>query len=367
MIRAAAANLVVRTLTITAFAISAAAHFGLGTEHRPFAAIPVRWDGAYYAAIAVNGYPHSLPMASDTVAPSPAAFFPLFPLLARAIMTLGLPFWFAALALATVCSTVAAALIALVVRRYANERVALITAVIWTSLPMAGVLSAAYSEALFTMLAAGCLLALLDERWIGAGLFALLAGATRPTGAVLSLVCLVAAIIAIKRRRDLRSLISVALAPLGVFASWAWIGANAGRWDAWFVTESQGWGAHVDGGLDTLRALRNGLDGYGGLDHGAMRAELVIALLVLVGIAVYQRPPAIITSYLIGSAFAAVASAGTYASIPRFLLPVFPLLVPLALLLDRLGTRITMAALSTLAISSVVIGAWIFTVAPFAP
>jgi hypothetical protein len=360
-VTAAVVHLAVRALTLIAFAV------GANHSHRSFAFVTTRWDGLFYAQIAAHGYPNPLPSGPAGLKASSAAFFPLFPLLTRPLTGLGLPFWLASLVLVTVFSTVAAMLVALVVRRYASDRVALLTAALWSAYPLSGVLSAAYSEALLTMLAAGCLLALLDRRWLLAGLLALFAGATRPTGAVLALACLVSAVIAIRQRREWRSLSAVLLSPLGVLGAWAWIGWRTGRADAWFATESGGWHARFDGGIDTVRSVIHDLSGNAHQAFAPLQAIFVIGALVLVVLAVRQRPPAPILAYLIAGFVLAIGTSNVHASIPRFLLPVFPILVPVAGLLDRLGRRVAVPTVAVLAFVSAAVGAWYFSAGTFAP
>jgi hypothetical protein len=225
----------------------------------------------------------------------------------------------------------------------------------------------AYAEGLLSALAAGCLLALLDRRWVLAGLLALVAGLARPSGGVLVLACLVAAIVAIRQRDEWRSLAAVALAPWGMGVSWAVIGARVGRYDAWFVTERDGWHAHFDAGLYTARAVWRGLTGQSTKSFAVPAGLFVIVALVLVVIAARQHPPAPVLAYLIGGFMLAVGTSGVQASIPRFLLPVFPLLVPVAQLLDRLGRYVASGLLVAAAGLSIGLGAWYAAVSTFSP
>ncbi len=359
----AAVYLASRLLAILALAVAAQ------LRHRSFADVVTQWDGHFYEFVAEHSYPSRLTagVASGTFAAGPSAFFPLFPLTTRPLTAVGLPWWLAALSLVTLFGALAAVLIAEVVARYATRRVALLTACCWSVYPLAGVLSAAYSEALLTMLAAGCLLALLERRWWVAGLCALLAGATRPTGAVLAVVALVAAALAIRRDREWRSLVAPLLAPLGVLGSWAFIGAKAGRWDAWFVTERGGWGAAFDGGLDTARSVFRELTGRAQTPFAAVGGFAIVGLTALVVIAVMQRPPAPVLVYLIVGFGLAVGTANVHNSAPRFLLAVFPLLVPLARLLAGRPTWLIVLFLSFAGTGSAVLGAWYFGYSTFAP
>ncbi|MCW2541190.1 MAG: hypothetical protein JWN95_2915 [Frankiales bacterium] len=356
-----AIHLATRALTLLAFAA-----FGRH-EHRAFARVVTMWDGNFYANIAARGYPKRLPTSHGIIRPNGAAFFPLFPWSTRPFTALGLPFWSAALVVVTVCSTVAAALIALLVRRYAGDRVGLLTAVCWSAYPLAGVLSAAYSEAMLTMLGAAALLALAHRRWLLAGVIGALAGFTRPTGGIVAVACLVAAIIAIRRDRDWRSLIAVVLSPLGVLAAWAVIGHRARRWDAWFATEKGGWNAHFDGGIDTVRSLIHELSGSATQAFAPLQAVFLILAVIVTVVAIWQRPPASVNAYLIAGFVLAVGTSNVHASIPRFLLPVFPMLVPVARLLDRCPAVVRWTLLSLAAMASAALGGWYFAAGTFAP
>lgn len=148
------------------------------------------FDGGFYAQIAAHGYPQVVPSGHGPEAQSPLAFFPLYPALLAVLEKVGLPVAAAAVLLSTVAAAGAAVLIALIVRRWQGDRTALLTVALWGAYPLVVVLSLAYTEALFTMLAAACLLALSRERAAVAGLCAALASLTRTTGVVLILLCL---------------------------------------------------------------------------------------------------------------------------------------------------------------------------------
>jgi hydrogenase-4 membrane subunit HyfE len=98
-----------------------------------------------------------------------------------------------------------------------------------------------------------------------------------------------------------------------------------------------------------------------------VQAAFVLAALGLVVIAAWQRPPAPVLTYLIAGFVLAVGTSNVHASIARFLLPIFPILVPIAMLLDRLGRRIAVPVLILTAGVSALIGAWYFTAGSFAP
>ncbi|MGA9279557.1 hypothetical protein, partial [Ilumatobacter sp.] len=94
---------------------------------------------------------------------------------------------------------------------------------------------------LFIVLAAGCLLLLYDERWLLAGLAAALTTAARPNGVAIVLACLVAAVIAIRTKRQWSALVSVVLAPLGFVAFQLYVDSTADERGAWFRVQSEAW------------------------------------------------------------------------------------------------------------------------------
>jgi Mannosyltransferase (PIG-V) len=207
-----------------------------------------RWDAAWYLRIADSGY-----AGSDVR----AAFFPLYPLLVRALAA---PFGAspAALLLAAYAVALAAFLAALVLfhRLVALElgrplaRPALLLLAVF---PAAVFFGAPYSESLFLMLAVGAFYAARTDRWAWAGAAAAGAAATRSAGVLLLLPLAMlwwasgkdvaaprarpAARRTARRARDAAWLL---LAPLGLAAYAAFLGFAEG--DAWrFLDVQDAW------------------------------------------------------------------------------------------------------------------------------
>ncbi len=158
--------------------------FGAGVpEVQPFHAL-VRWDGGWYGEIAQNGY---------WIAPgqqSPVAYFPLYPLLVRALGLLGIGRWFAGPLISFAAGVAALLLFA----RWASRvkpgvgAAAMPLLLLW---PFAEYLfGVMYSDALFLALALGAFTALEEDHPVLATLLGALATATRPVapGLVLGLV-----------------------------------------------------------------------------------------------------------------------------------------------------------------------------------
>ena len=201
------------------------------------------WDGRWYLEIVRGGYPSNVP-ANITYEQleARAAFFPLYPWTARVLDTV-LPGGdtFAALFLNFVLGAVSVVLVGILARRLYGVGVAARSMTLYAIFPGSVVLSFAYSEALLIVLAAACLILLLDERWLLAGLAAALATATRPNGVAVVAACVVASFLAIRRSRDWWSLVAVVLAPIGfVFFQW-YVGSTAGENWIWFRVQREAW------------------------------------------------------------------------------------------------------------------------------
>ncbi len=187
----------------------------------PVLAPLARWDSVWYLRIADSGYGDSAPRA---------AFFPLYPLLVRAVAT---PFGAsaAALLLAAYAISLAAFAGALFLLYRLTElelgrRLARPTLLLLALFPAAVYFGAPYSESLFLLLAVGAFYAARSGRWAWAGTCAGLASATRSAG--LLLLIPLAVLWWDSRQRRPRDAAWLALAPLGIAAYAAWLGLVEG-------------------------------------------------------------------------------------------------------------------------------------------
>src|SRR5207302_5593334 len=126
-----------------------------------------------------------------------------------------------------------------------DRRVADRAAVLFAFSPGAFVLSLVYAEGLLVLLSAACLLALLERRWLLAGVLAALAGATRPNATAAMLACAWAAGVAIWKDREWRAAVAPLLAPVGVLGFFVFLWWHTGGAVIWFRGEFQGWGGRV--------------------------------------------------------------------------------------------------------------------------
>jgi hypothetical protein len=163
---------------------------GVGVLHPHYPDLVGIWDGEWYQRIAEHGYPQRLPHGPvGAVDYNAWAFFPVFPLLVRAVMVTGLPFW----AAASVVNLVAGAAAALVIWRLfaavpGHGRLAALAVAMWCLLPPAPVLQVAYTEALAALLLASVLLLVVQRRYLWAVPVVLVLGLTRAVVAPLVLV-----------------------------------------------------------------------------------------------------------------------------------------------------------------------------------
>lgn len=189
-----------------------------------------QWDGDWFLRVVREGYPSQIPEVGGHVLPTTIPFFPLFPLTARFVSWLlpisdALAAIVVALAFGAVAVVVVHRLAAFVAGQGAADR----GVALFCFFPGSMVLSMAYAEGAMVALSAGCLLALLQRRWLVAGICAALATATRPTALVLVVACMWQAWIAVRERREWRSLVAPALAPAGILGFFAFLWARTGE------------------------------------------------------------------------------------------------------------------------------------------
>ncbi|KAB7833672.1 glycosyltransferase family 39 protein [Streptomyces mobaraensis] len=339
-----------------------------------------RWDAVWYSRIAEDGYGYTLALAGGKVH-SDLAFFPLLPWLERALSAvLPLSAADAGLLVSAVASLAAAAGIFAIGERLHGRRAGVALVVLWAVLPVGVVQSMAYSESLFTALAAWSLYAVLTGRWPAAGVCAALAGLTRPVGAaVVAAVWVTAAVALLRRdrrpgppdvpepRRDRhpeppdrpgprRMLLGVALAPLGWLGYVVWVGVRTGD-PVGYLDVQGGWGNGFDGGVAFGSFIAGRFAGAAwpaGL--GLLVGVVLVVWLYVAGARRGQPLPLLVYSGTV--LLLALTAKGYFGSKPRLMLPAFPLLLPLATALARLRTARAAATAGALALAAACYGAF---------
>ncbi len=289
------------------------------------------WDGRWYLEIVRLGYPASIPPdITYEQTEARAAFFPVYPTIVRGVDAL-LPGGdtLAALSVNLVLGAVSVVLVGLLARRLFSIAVAARAMTLYAIFPGSFVLSFAYSEATLIVLAAACLLFLLDERWLLAGVTAAVATATRPNGIALVAACVVASAIAIHRRRAWRSLVAALLSPIGFLAFQGYIDRTTDERGAWFRVQREAWSEGTSFGATAIKNTWGFLGAPLDSPTDALTALSLAALLGMV-FCVWRRPlPA---PMLVYSAVVVVLMLvpETVTARPRFLFTAFPLFISVA-------------------------------------
>ncbi len=304
-------------------------------EQPPFFDVAILWDGKWYQRIALEGYPDVLPVdRMGEVQQNPWAFYPVFPMAVRLLMSVtGLTFGVAATLVATVLGYAAALVIAGLLRQLVGPAAALGGVALVGAFPASPTLQVAYTESLALLLLAGVLWLLVRRQWLGAAAVALLTGLARPIALPLGLVALVAVIVRWRGRHDdpvtareaagmLSALVACGLSGL-IWPALAWLGT--GRPDAYPVTMS----AWRQGEQITpfVPAIEVSQFLFGDLLGPGLLVALAAALVAAVagpwarGLGVELR------TWCLGYPLYLAAALDPWTSIYRYLLPLFPLFV----------------------------------------
>ncbi|MFD8846663.1 hypothetical protein [Streptomyces pseudogriseolus] len=339
-------------------------HFRFGGGAHPWDVLG-SWDGWWYQQIAQHGYDPALtpvPGATGmiTLEGNSAAFFPLYPALMRLVSEVtGLGPYGAGMAVSVVCSFVAALGIHAVTARLGGRRAGLVAVGLWAVWPGSGTEWAVYSESLYTALAAWACWAVITRRWAAAGVLTFAAGLTRPTAFALVAALAVAGLIAVVRQREnwRQPLAAVAIAPLGVAGYLAWVGYRMGDWGGYTKLQEGAWGHTFDYGRHSLDVLTSVPVGHFDYLFAMPMEDLIgvgVVLLVplLTVLLVRLRPPAVLVVYTVLSYLTVMGTQQYFGNVSRYLLPLFPLFVPLALAMRRLSGPVLAAVLGTAALAS---------------
>ncbi|UUN28233.1 mannosyltransferase family protein [Streptomyces sp. FIT100] len=337
-------------------------------DKSPRALLATSWDSNWYARIASHGYGHTLHWPDGAVQ-SDLAFFPLYPALIRAGKAL-LPVagGTVGLALSWVAAGVAAWGIYAIGERLHNRTVATVLVLLWGLLPHAIVLSMAYTEPLLCAFAAWSLYALLTRRWLWAGTLAALAGLTRPNGVAVAAAVVVVAAYELVRRKGAggwRLWAGAALAPAGWLGYLLWVGSRTGDPLGGYFAVQSGWTSRFDLGAGSLLVVRSMVTTP--VFFGFPMALMIVgAGVLLFALFVMDRPPPALLVYTGVLVLITVGGSGFFESKPRFLLPAFPLLLPLATALTKARPRAAITVIAALAGLSFGYGAYLLTLGPMA-
>jgi len=324
-----------------------------------------RWDSTWFLGIAHEGYDGG----ADT------AFFPLYPLLVRALVA---PFasegalLVSAYVVSLACFLGALVLLHRLVAFEAGRTVANASVWLIALFPAAVYFGAPYSESLFLLVSVGAFYAARREHWAWAGILAAAASATRSAGLVLLVPLFLLWLDSRPRRTE--AVAWLALAPLGTAGYALYLGLEHGdalafvdAQEAWFREFAGPFVGVWDGATAAWDGVRQLVDGSrenvyfdragGDPDVNArinvvLFAFLVFALAAMVG--TFRRLPRAYGAYML----AALALPLSYPvdpqplmSLPRFVAVLFPLFVWLALVCEERRRTAHVAAASAVGLT----------------
>ncbi|GAA2899575.1 MULTISPECIES: glycosyltransferase family 39 protein [Streptomyces] len=371
----------VRALGLLALAVWSAAR-----DKSAYTLLTARWDALWYTRVAELGYGYEVRLANGDVH-SNLAFFPLLPWLERLVAAVSPLSYADGGFLVSLFASLAAAwgIFAMADHVY-GRRAGVCAVLLWAVLPVGIVQSMAYSESLFTALAAWALYAVLTGRWPMAGTLALLAGLTRPVGMAVVAAVWVAALASFVRDRrasepdgariapsapdsgpapdsapasaDASRVLGMLLAPLGTAGYVLWVGHHTGKGPLGYLDVQAGWRNGFDGGYAFARFVAEKFTSFPSALAGVGLIVGVASVIWLYVVGVRQRQPLPLLVYTGVVTALALCASSYFGSKPRLLMPAFPLLLPLALALARLRTRRSALVLGSVAVASAVYGAF---------
>ncbi|MFJ4471493.1 mannosyltransferase family protein [Streptomyces sp. NPDC089424] len=392
---AAAAPALLGYAAVRALGLLVLAVWSAARDKSAYTLLTARWDSLWYTRVAELGYGYEVRLPNGDVH-SNLAFFPLLPWLERLLHAVSpLSYAGAGLVVSLLASLAAAWGIHAVATHLYGPRAGVCAVLLWAVLPVGIVQSMAYSESLFTALAAWSLYAVLTGRWLTAGTLAMLAGLTRPVGLAVVAAVWAAGITAFLRERaaiapsaHLRSTapepgahrhehapsparhlsqdgapawrraLGMLLAPLGAAGYVLWVGHRTGAGPLGYLDVQAGWRNGFDGGYAFARFVAEKFTAFPSALAGLGLLVGVALLIWLYVVCVRQRQPLPLLVYAGVVTLLALCASSYFGSKPRLLLPAFPLLLPLALALARLRTTASALVVGGVAVASALYGAF---------
>jgi hypothetical protein len=307
-----------------------------------------QWDANWFLRIAQHGY--------DTK--QSASFFPLYPLLTRALGFVLRSNLVAGVAISLVAAGFAGVAVTRIARRFAGDRVAHDSVLLLALYPISFVFTAVYSDGLFLALAAWAFVFALEGRATFAALLGALAVLTRPTG--LALLPALAWLLWPKEQsfRSLLRLSPLLLLPAALGGYCVYLSSQFGDAFAFVHSEGSFWLRHVPatgplgGAWAALKSGEQGIAqlvlhlpagsgapaGFGKPEQFAIWNVVQLVLLLAACVLTWlcwtrvNRAAALYSASTILLFLSAPAAVVPLVSEPRFLLADFPIFVTLAVL-----------------------------------
>ncbi len=311
-------------------------YFYMGLHHRNWQKVFYRWDSEWYKSIAQYGYGHVVHSRGRTL--SSETFFPLFPYFEKAIGKLfGFSYIDSGIVISLMAGFIAAIMIYKSVEIISSPKAALITVALWGLLPVGYVQMLAYSETLFVALCAFALYFSLKKNFFVASLFCILAGLTRPSGLAVALAVSISVVIQWRKSSDarmqLKDLVVLILLPLGWLGFLIYLAIKHHNPFAYFELQKD-W----KNGFDFGRAFLEWIWHYFSAGNPLIGTGILIASAIpffLLRASIRTKQPVeflVFSGFLI---FISFTTQGYFGSKPRYLMPAYPLLIPLSVWLTE--------------------------------
>ena len=301
------------------------------------------WDGAWFLKAVYHGWPAQLPIVDGHVGASPIAFFPLLPLVIRGLTDVsGLGAATVGLIVSGLSGLGAVYAVGALTRNFAGAVTAERAALLFALSPGSFVFSLIYAEGLLLVFIALGLLALVQRRWLLAGVLGALASLTSPVGLAFAASCAVTALVTSWRERDWRSLVAPLLAPTGFVAWMMYLWRHTGNLMAWRETERYGWNSYPSL-LYPFRILAKFLlNPLSPTMTGQILFWGTVVAIYLSVLMFRERQPLAVLSYGV-SAVVLFAISSPVGLRPRFLMLAFPLTIAAATRWEGAKFRVALA------------------------
>jgi hypothetical protein len=320
--------LVARTVLLVGDLLAAHLSYG-GNLDGPLQA----WDGHWYLQVAQAFYPPHVSTVHGHIVFTAGGFEPFFPSLIRVLISLGLTPVQSGLLVSLTAGAVATLLVWMLGSSLVSDRVGRISAVFFAFFPGMGVAwGVLYSECVGLALVAACLLLMVRERWLWAGLVGALATATNPMALALIPAAMVPVARALWKRERPGALITLLLTPVGFLGLAAYLGTRYHDALFWWHAQSQAWGGGIDFGKSLLILLWHPMSG-GYQGKGWMQWLGVLAVAGAVLALIRAKLPLLINAYCAAVFVELLASNQGFK--PRLLTWGFPALIAVATATQR--------------------------------
>jgi len=293
-----------------------------------------RWDAGWYVDIAQTGYEFHAGL------PSNAAFFPLYPLLMKAIHALlflpSTDYWWllTGIALSNIALLVGLGYFRALLAIDFTAEVASRAIIYLLVFPTTFFFSSVYTESLFLGLSVAAFYYARNNRWLLACILAALATLTRSQGIILVVPLLVEYFK--QREFNLRkvrwNIGAFALIPAALFLFAFFLKLKFGSWSVVFDVQ-RAWGRHLMWPWHPLVWFLRHAPPLSLEHHDILDFSFLLLLVVAASIGLQQLRSSYCVYFWVAVAF--FFGWGMFGSVPRFDLVIFPLFIVLALLGER--------------------------------